>query len=357
MILLKNVPLEKQAQFLVDNICAYPDSPAFAKALGPQAGELKEGLLAYQNLLRELYTDLSGIQGADDDKRYTELLNNGVFMHACFAVGTECTENGQPCLHVDKPALQKRYKKGAIANKIRHLGTHSVTIRTLLADGTECASLSKAAQLSLSYDGSPALVPAVKAFADAIESLEQPAQNGVYNELGMYLKADYVSAFLQQPPQRDELDPLRTDIVNTAGDYQFQWKCLVERLLGPCALHCSGFWHYHASPSWSISFAEPRKRPLIIFTLGSSIVFIEFTLPISFAEAIIRARSGYSAAIRERIDGFRCVKCPKKCKGSNMKKVDGVSLCTGRAEARRIYLTLSFEDFDSIHAMLDRIYS
>jgi hypothetical protein len=39
-----------------------------------------------------------------------------------------------------------------------------------------------------------------------------------------------------------------------------------------------------------------------------------------------------------------------------MTKVDGVSLCTGRAEARRIYLTLSAEDFDSIHKMLDVIY-
>ena len=40
-----------------------------------------------------------------------------------------------------------------------------------------------------------------------------------------------------------------------------------------------------------------------------------------------------------------------------MTKVDGVSLCTGRAEARRVYLTLSPEDFDSIHSMLDVIYS
>jgi hypothetical protein len=113
--------------------------------------------------------------------------------------------------------------------------------------------------------------------------------------------------------------------------------------------------HYHAAPSWSVSFAAPRKRPLAIFTLGSSIVFIEFTLPVGSAEAIIRARHGYSAAVRERIEAFHCVKCPKDCKGSNIVQIDGVSLCTGRAEARRIYLTLSAEDFESIHAILDLI--
>ena len=35
VILLKNVPFEKRAQFLLDNVCSYPDSSAFAEALGP----------------------------------------------------------------------------------------------------------------------------------------------------------------------------------------------------------------------------------------------------------------------------------------------------------------------------------
>jgi len=39
-----------------------------------------------------------------------------------------------------------------------------------------------------------------------------------------------------------------------------------------------------------------------------------------------------------------------------MTKVDGTWLCKGRAEARRIYATLSPpQDFKSIHAMLDII--
>jgi hypothetical protein len=73
MILLRNVPSEKQAQFLLDNICAYPDSPAFAETLRQQAGDTEEGLLAYQDLLRKLYLDLSGIQGADFDSIHSTL--------------------------------------------------------------------------------------------------------------------------------------------------------------------------------------------------------------------------------------------------------------------------------------------
>ena len=49
---------------------------------------------------------------------------------------------------------------------------------------------------------------------------------------------------------------------------------------------------------------------------------------------------------------------PKACKGSNLIDVGGVSLCTGRAEARRVYSYLRApEDFASIQAMLDIICS
>jgi hypothetical protein len=105
-----------------------------------------------------------------------------------------------------------------------------------------------------------------------------------------------------------------------------------------------------------VSFSVKGKRPLAIFTLGSDIVFIEFTLPVDAAAAIIRQRSSYADSIRERIEGFHCVKCPKACKGSNLIDVDGVSLCTGFAYARRIYSYLRApEDFASIQAMLDMI--
>ena len=49
---------------------------------------------------------------------------------------------------------------------------------------------------------------------------------------------------------------------------------------------------------------------------------------------------------------------PKACQGANLTQVDGVRLCSGRAQARRIYATLvTPEDIASVHAMLDVICS
>jgi hypothetical protein len=159
-----------------------------------------------------------------------------------------------------------------------------------------------------------------------------------------------------KPIPRDALNPVGDDLLDTIDEHRGDWVDLVGLFRGRYGLECSGFWTYGGTPSWGISFAARAQRPLAIFTLGPDIVFIEFTLPIDSAERIIRERGCYSESIRERIEAFHCVRCPKECKGSNMVQIDGVSPCQGRAEARRIYAALSSaEDFASIHAMLDII--
>ncbi len=174
--------------------------------------------------------------------------------------------------------------------------------------------------------------------------------------MGIFMKADYPAAILRVPIPRDTLDPLRDDILATVDTYRPEWLGLVGKLRDECGLACSGLWGYGASPAWGVSFSAKGERPLAVFTLGSNIVFIEFTLPIDAAERIIRERASYSELIREKTESFHCVQCPKGCKGSNLIKIDGVRLCTGRAEARRIYVTLaSADDFRSIRAMLDII--
>lgn len=144
--------------------------------------------------------------------------------------------------------------------------------------------------------------------------------------------------------------------MGTLDTHRDEWLNLVSALRCQCGLKCTGFWTYGGTPSWGVSFYARGRRPLAIFTLGSDIVFVEFTLPVGSAERIIRERRRYSDSIQEKIESFHCVKCPKECGGSNMTKIDGAWLCKGRAEARRVYATLSSpEDYDSIHSMLDII--
>ena len=359
MIILKNVPFEKRAQFLYDNVCSYPDNPEFDTALAEHGVDMAAGLKAHLDLLRAIYADVIWIEGKNDRARYLEIVSTITLLYVFLAFGSLVEENGRYTVLIPKDVLNANYKKGSLGKKTSHLARHGLAVQ-YLAGRTACASLSTATHLSIATNRAPpSLLPAAYLLAQRIASMAagHSTSTVLYGGVGMFIKGDCEAAILNRPPLRDALDPFRSDILRTVGEYKLAWLDLAGALRGACGLDCSGFFHYGASPSWSVSFAEKRKKPLAIFTLGASIVFIEFTLPVDAAERIILERNTYSDLIRGKIEAFHCVKCPKTCKGSNLVKIDGVLLCTGRAEARRIYATLvTPHDFQSIQSMLDIIY-
>ena len=86
--------------------------------------------------------------------------------------------------------------------------------------------------------------------------------------------------------------------------------------------------------------------------------FVELTLPLDAAESFIKQRTMYSRPIQEGLESFGCVHCPKKCTGKNLLKIDGITMCKGRAEGRRIYTMISTdEDFKSIEAIAEVAFS
>lgn len=356
MIIQKNIPFVKRAQFMRDSLSPYPEGPEFAQYVSEQAIDTGHGLQSWYSLLQRYYTDVEWIEGKDDDAKFDELVATMAFLYAFFVVGTLIHESGGYSVSVDKTLLRKQYKRGRYARREQHLERHGFSL-AYLSDGSECRSLRQASHLVLTYDGHPAFIPALKHLAGSIAVAEEGtgAQKPIYNKLGMFMKGDIASALRGNAIPRDALDPLGSDILNAIDEYRQPWVDMVTALRDRCGLSCSGFWTYGGVPAWGVSFAAKRKRPLAIFTLGSNHVFIEFTLPVDAAEAIIRERHGYSEPIRNKIEAFHCVKCPKECQGSNIVRIDGVSLCTGRAEARRIYTVLSSQhDFDSILSMLDK---
>jgi len=355
MIILRDVAFESRARFMHDSVCEYPDTPEFDHSLGEHTIDISDGLQAHTDLLRNIYADVACVEGESDQQRYLDLLATMEFLYVAFAFGSLVEEHGQYSVQIDKTVLKKTYKKGSLAKRKRHLESYGFSMEYLTAQG-EPAPVGSASQLAVSYDGHLSLVPAVKHFAGRIASLQEDTGKSICNRLGLFLRGDYEAAILQKPMARDALDPLRDDILVVVGEYREYWVDLVAGLHRKCGLKCSGFWHYGGTPGWGVSFSVKGKRPLAIFTLGPNIVFIEFTLPVDSAEGVIRSRKRYSDPIRERIESFHCVQCPKKCKGTNMTKIDGVSLCKGRAESRRIYAALaSPNDFASVHVMLDII--
>lgn len=355
MIILRDVPFRKMARFLYDNVCEMPRDLAPGLGSEDDRKDVTAGLEDYLALLKEIYSETESFETDDSKTSYASLLNTIKFLFGCFTVGTvRCVDDRREIV-VRESDLKKAYKSGNVSGRIellRRFGLATMTVR----DQGACSTFSRATELIMRSERNPHLIPALKHFVDLTHSAYQDAKDCVYNEMGAFIKGDYEAAALQKPPSRSSLDPMRTDILKTVGCYRDNWAQLVDVMVSRAGWLCSGFLHYGHSPAWGVSFSRKGKRPTAIFTLGSETVFIEFTLPVAAAEGIIQNRSNYALPVRDAIESFKCVKCPKQCRGKNLSMVDGVALCKGRAEARRIYMVLSEPvEFSSICSMVETV--
>jgi len=354
MILQNDIPFDKRVKFLHDNVCEMPSDLGIDKTFDIDGKDIIAGLRDFLSLLKGLYSDTEPFKTGDDREDYNSLFAGVIFLYTFCIHGKLCHRGGEYRIEIDKSVLNLHYRKGNASQKIRFLERHGLAFG-YKRSGAECQSMGKATNLVMTCKDKPFLLPALKYFANKCDRDGEGAW--IYNGLGIFAKGDYSASILRTPIRRDSIDPLRSDILATVADHSKDWQDLATQAIG-CKLSCSGFVSFYSTPSWGVSFFEKGKRPIMIFTLASNRVFIEFTLPLEAAERIISERRELSKGIRQRIESFRCIRCSEKCKGKNIERVDGVSLCKGRAEARRIYMALSEpKDFRSIRRMMELVYN
>ena len=365
MILLRDVPIYSQLCFLNANVRKMPDVRELCDMALPDVELYAGGFGTFHSFLLRLYGQAEYLDGNDDAEKYAGLIHGLSLLYTAFSFGALKGGSGEYSIELDKGTLLQNYRHGRITRRTQLLEKHGFDISWISATGDQ-SSQAKANTLRVGFPEDSDLIPAVKCFVSAIEAIDNGVDgdpkkphnvfsfDSICNKHGVFLKGDFQTAFTGTGLRRDELNPREEDIVASAGKYGDAWLELVDILMDRHKLGCSGFFHYFSCPSWSISFADDGKRPFLIVTLGFERVFIELTLQLQTAEKVIRKRGQYSEKIRGRIESFRCVQCPKKCMGKNLRRVDGVSLCSGRAEARRIYSMISSaEDFDSVESITE----
>jgi hypothetical protein len=367
MVRLKDVTVGERMRFMAVNIRAVP--PDLDAMCNGQEAAIVDGLLTFRSLLARIYAAGDVLEGKDDKARFNSLYETMLLLYTCTVFGELTSREGQPAIEIDKATLLSLYKRGRLSKKTALLGHHGLEMAWLSASGDR-VSQSKAVILSMTFPRETELIPAMRYLGTRINGLEpiDQGQDGkkprpythfsfesISNKLSIFGKADFEAAFMGTALARDELDPLREDVVATMGKYGPAWTRLVDKLMKQYGLGCFGGFYFG---QWGISFHQKRKRPFLIFAMTYERLGIELTVPVDAAEAVIMQRKTYSEPIHTRIEAFHCVQCPKECAGRNLLKIDGVSLCTGRAEARRIYLEISSgEDWDSIEAIADTAFS
>jgi len=352
---------------MVANIRQRPDAGQLRALLSKEKAELVAGLLAYRALLKAMYSDAQHLKGRDDDAKIKALQDAVILLYTCAAFGNLKTREDCSTIAIEKQSLLSRYKRGGLPQKIRLMGAHGFAAGWTDAEG-ESVPQSKADAFSIAFPCDKSLIPAMKHFADRIEALE-PTGSGkqgrhytgfsgdsVTGKVDLFGMADFAVAFGDASLAPYSVDPLREEVLAMAGTRKSAWEHLTRKLLDEYGLRCFG--RTYLIGQWTISFHEKGKGPFLICGIRYDDVGVQLTVPVHAADAIIEHRRQYSPRIRKGLEGFGCVGCPKECKGKNLVKIEGLTMCTGRAEGRRIYLgAIDEDDFRSIEIMAELAFA
>jgi len=359
----QSTTLAKKLNGMAANIRQKPDAGGLETLCRRERTGIVAGLLAYRALLEAMYSDAQHLEGKDDDARIKVLLETIALLYSCAVFGDLRRRKSGPTLVVEKQSLLSRYRKGGFTRKAQLLRVHGFHAGWTDARGDSVPE-SKADAFSIAFPGDQSLIPAIKRLAARIERIE-PTDSGrpgtphtsfsadyMTGKLDLFGMADFAVAFGGASIAPDSVDPLREEVLAMVGTHRSSWERLARKLLGDCGLRCFG--RNYVFGHWTISFHQSGKRPFLICSIQYDEVRVQLTVPVHAAEAVIKQRRQYSPTMRRGLEGFRCVSCPKRCRGKNLVEIDGLTICTGRAEGRRIYTgALGEDDFRSIEAIAE----
>lgn len=335
-----DVPFEERAAFMKDNVME-PSAElqrAFAPATWPGFGHFRQ-------LLLEIYGTPGAFPGEGPLERFHALSYSTQLFFSALASAGEPVEDGGG-LRVEKAAFKQLYKKPSPA-----------PFEVLPGFGVEFAYTKKGAAAALyavcdaftvrfsQREGIPA---ALKEMARHFAEVDHKAE---YAEaLVMLGKADYDRLVLGRPAIREDIDPLRPDILRSTGGLAPLYREVIARARG-LGYSTVSYMQRYANPTWNINVVEGKKLRLkSVWCEGRG--FVHLPVPYERAGEVIRDRRRYHPGVQAAIERFGCVKCGRCQAGKKVQfqKVDGITVCNGHGESCTVFMEL--QNMDEVSSLL-----
>lgn len=343
IIFWDDMPFAARAQFMRDNVMGLSED--FVAAYEP---ERNPGFSAFQALLLELYGAPEAFSGEDDLARFHALSYATQIFFSAMAQAGILTEDGQS-LEIDKADFKKAYKKPSNApfEILPHFGVDFAYRKK----GKPVASYAQCDAFTLSFPQRMGIAGALKRMAKRFGEVDHKRE---YAEaLVMLCKADYDRLVLGRPAIREEIDPLRPDIVRATGEGSVLYEEIARRAAA-LGLGSSVSIQRYANPTWNVNFLRGKKLRLkTIWCEGRN--YMHVPVPFAKAEDVIRSRDGMAPQVRAAIERFGCVNCGRCKSGGNVKflKVDGITVCSGHGESSTLFISVtSSEEIASIFEVI-----
>lgn len=334
-----HLSFEQRARFLKNNLCDFPD-------VGKQ-DQITDGLSSLREILENIYGDPASYSASGPLESYHKMTYTTLFLYTVGVAGELKTNEEGHYLFLNKADFKKSFKKTSLL-PFEVLPKYGVSFSYF--KGVQPVSSYKTCDSFAVRFKNPNTAAALNAVSVNFDGVD--AKTETADSVGMFEKADYSRLYLNRKEPRESARPLRKDIIRSAGGKKEVYVRLAEELLS-CGLSTVCYYNRYCCPCWNVNFMI-KKMMVCKLMVFDDYIALNVPVPLKAAENVILNRRKYSPSVREAVEKFDCIHCGKCQNEENITLVDGVKLCSGRVEARAIYMDLaSIEDSKSIASIIE----
>lgn len=339
-MLLQSSPFETRAAFLYRNVCDFPAELTAYRIEGPDQEEILEGLKVVWQLLLDIYADTASYRAEDDLESYHRLTQTVLFLYTAGVFGELMREGEVSFLHMDKSFIRKHFKKPAAFHleALKNYGFYFEYEK----NGRAAVSYTSCGAVRIYNESCPSFFQALKYLTCHIPAMDSKKDYAMQADL--FMRADFDTILLGAGKRKEDMDPLRPEILRSLGTRSDMWKELVSDLIKVQGLTASSkFWSY-CTPHWIIHLMR-KGKPVCIFTIHTDMLFFEMAAPFDQLVALANEKDRLVPVLRKNMEQFGCIGCGR-CGGESIHLVNGISLCAQEPWARRF----TFEITDATEA-------
>jgi len=340
-MLFHNQTFEERLKFFELNLCDFPKELTGEKIEHKDSEQVIAGLKELQKLFEDIYAAVEMFKEEDPLESLHNVTNTIMFLYSAGIVGELNKEGEKWFLKLDKKQMKTNYKQ-SFTKPMENLLNFGFYFE-YLKNGSVVQAIAKCTEFTM-YCEDFNNIPLALSYI--MKNTELNLTNDDYGRMqGLFYKLDYRSMFLKESTKKEDIEPLRADIENTAGEKGEILEGLLKKILSNYPLKTKIKLHEYYTPHWMVQFYTKSKNKYVFnVNVAAETICLEIRLSSETIEALAEIKNELSEELRGELHKRGCISCNNQCQNQNLKESNGVSYCTAYSEARLIMLYINSEE-------------
>ncbi len=296
-------------------------------------------------LLRDIFSSIYKSYDMFDEKDPLISFNNSLYtvMFLYYAAKTGefvVNDKDKLCIINNRKVLKSEFKHSISysVSKLEHFDFEF----EFTNDGKETESVSRSKEINITHK----LDSIIYAIYHLVKENDLKLDNEDFALMRiLFCKLDYNSIILKTSTKREEISPIRKDILSVSGKRRKLLESLLLQITDEYPLKSNVKIHEYATPHWIIKYTDTSKGKFAFnINVGVDKVVLEIRLSVDTIETLAKSKDKLNKKLADLLDEFGCISCNKKCNEDNVREVNGVRYCTAYSEARLLMYELENEE-------------